>query len=358
MREQILNSIIKIINKNDKNEIIIDSKELIFETSKYSSKKEPIWHLIINNTKIKKSTNYLFTYKCLKCNELNTVGSTQILRKIRQNKTSCFQCNNKDLNNNNYDRSIKNKEEKPKLSLLEKHELSKEEFEEYPDIYKHSYFLNHLSIDEYNRIKQSIISFGNNKYMDIDNYEFWPIYKVNNQMKFSSVLYDKINNSIFKSNQPILKCSNCTLEWRSKSIERFKNNYKILCNDCILCNRTFKIRPFKNINNEIITYQSKLELKFVKWCNNNNIYLKNGPKVLYFFNKKERVYKVNFMIKDVLIEIKDFHIWHKNQLKTGLFDEKISAVNKFIKENNLKKFILITPQNWNIMINDLLKIIK
>jgi hypothetical protein len=57
-------------------------------------------------------------------------------------------------------------------------------------------------LEDYNRIKPNIISFGNGKLVDMDTYEYWPIYKVNNQMKFSYVLYDTINDVIFKANQP------------------------------------------------------------------------------------------------------------------------------------------------------------
>jgi|SaaInlStandDraft_5_1057022.scaffolds.fasta_scaffold03214_7 hypothetical protein len=355
MREQILESILKIKDKKTNKEINIISRELKFEVSKYSSKKEPIWHLFLNNEKIKKSCNYLFYYQCYNCNLENCVGATQILRKIRQNKSQCFQCNNINLNINNYDRSIKHRPEKIKINLIEQYENSKKEFLNYPDIYQHTYFLSHLSETEFNRIKKNIISLENGKYNNLNNFEFWSIFKTNNQMKFTYVLYDTINDCIIKANQPIMKCDNCNQEWRTKSLERFKNSYKILCKTCLCCNKIFKIRPIKNINNEIITYQSKLEHKFLNWCSNNNILVKNGPNIDYIYNKKNHKYKVDFMIGDMLIEIKDNHIWHKEQVKNGIWDLKEKASLEFIKKNNLNKFLLITPQNWNEKINEIKK---
>ncbi len=218
----------------------------------------------------------------------------------------------------------------PKKSLLQIYEESQNEFEKYPDQYKNSYLLSHLTGEDYDRIKPNIISFGNGSYLDIDNYDFWSIYKVNNQMRFSSVMYDKKNDCIFKANQPILTCDNCHRDWRSKSIEQFKNCYKILCQECKLCNRTFKIRPVKNINNDILVYQSKLELKFIQWCATNNFVVSNGPYIEYFFNEKSRIYRVDFQISDILIEIKDFHIWHKNQVASGQWQAKENAVKKYI----------------------------
>jgi hypothetical protein len=358
VRKNILDSITEIKNKDDNATINIETKALAFETSKFSSVKNNIWHVYINGIKIIKKTNFIFYYKCLNCQNINSCGSTQILRKIRQCKGQCFQCNNINLNSKKH--PIKTKEEIMQTTLKEIYENSKKEFENYPEQYKNSYFLSHLSENDYNRIKPNIISFCNGNMKYIENYDYWPIYKVNNQMKFSYVIYDKKTNTIFKAHQPIIKCDNCEKEWRCKSLEGFKNCYKILCPDCKLCNRTFKIRPIKNINNDIITYQSKLELKFINWCASNLLIVKNGPSIDYIFNNKKHKYRVDFQIKNILIEIKDFHIWHKNQVDSGLWDEKLNTVNQYINnnENEFKKYFFITPNNWTQMIKEILTFIN
>jgi len=355
MRDQILDCIIEVREKKTNIIVPIKSKELKFESSKYSSTKENIWHLFINDIKIKKTSEYLISYKCLSCDQINIVGTTQFLRKIRQCKSQCYQCNIIKLNSTDF--PLKNKVEKKDLNLIDFYQKSIKEFELYPDQYTNSYFLSHLSDNDYVRIKKNIISLGNGKYSNIDDYEYWSIYKVNNQMKFSSVLYDKINNIIFKADQPIMKCDNCEKNWRCKSLESFKNCYKILCADCKLCNRTFKIRPIKNNNDDIIIYQSKLELKFINWCNSNNIIVKNGPNIDYVFNDKNRKYRVDFKINDILIEIKDFHIWHKNQVESGLWKAKEDAVDNYIKEKGAGKYFFITPNNWNQMLIELKNLI-
>ena len=365
MRQQILNSIITLKNKKTNEIIPILKKELIFESSKYSSTKENIWNVFINDIKLKKTSLYLISYKCLSCGEINSISTTQFLRKIRHCKNKCFGCSNID----NYNElkkttlSIKTPVNKThckieKKSYIEIHQDSLNEFEIYPDNFKNSYLLSHLTLEDYNRIKKNIISFSNGNKSEIDNYEFWSIYKVSNQMKFSSVIYDKVNNIIFKANQPIIKCDNCSVNWRCKSLEIFKNSYKLLCQSCKLCNRTFKIRPTRNINNEPIIYQSKLELKFINWCSENNIIVNNCPSIDYIWNDKFHKYKVNFKINDILIEIKDYHIWHNNQVKSGLWDIKLIAVNNYIKDNNLNKYFFITPKCWNQKCSELLGVIK
>ena len=101
--------------------------------------------------------------------------------------------------------------------------------------------------------------------------------------------------------------------------------------------------PFKNINNELILYQSKLELKFINWCNNNNILVVNGPIV-----SSDHKYKVNFMITrkecSVLIDINK-----ANKIN----QEKINAVNNLIKKGEYNKYYLITPLNWMDMIKQI-----
>jgi hypothetical protein len=362
LRNKILNTIVEIKNKKENTVIPIETKELAFESSKYSSIKTNIWHVLINNIKMRKTSDYLIIYKCLQCETINTCATTQFLRKIREGKTQCHQCVLMDINSTCKSKEQHKKIEKiqiePKKSLLQIYEESQNEFERYPDQYKNSYLLSHLTCQDYDRIKPKIISFGNGSYLDIDNYDFWSIYKVNNQMRFSSVLYDKKNDCIFKANQPILTCDNCHRDWRCKSIEQFKNCYKILCQECKLCNRTFKIRPTKNINNEMLVYQSKLELKFIEWCASNNFAVLNGPYIEYNFNQKSRIYRVDFQISDILIEIKDFHIWHKNQVASGQWEAKENAVKKYINDNRLNKFYFITPNNWNQMLYELSVLLK
>jgi hypothetical protein len=105
-------------------------------------------------------------------------------------------------------------------------------------------------------------------------------------------------------------------------------------------------------------YQSKLELKFINWCAENNINVINGPNIEYIFNNKTHKYRVDFQINKILIEIKDFHIWHKNQVESGLLEIKTNCVQKYIIENNLDKYFFITSNNWNQMLSELKNILN
>ena len=358
-RMLIINNIIEITDENNI-KLNIENIKLDYSCNKYSSKKNNIYHITVNNKSLSKRDKYNIKYKCITCNNIHLVGTTQFLRKINKCSYRCNLCCNKDEIKRekhkefykNYDSSMKNNDI-VNPSLIELKEQSIQLFNNYDDDFKDNYFKSHLSDDDYNRISKQLISLQNGKHIINNNLEFWPIFKTNNQMIFTSVFYDNVNNMIIKANQPILKCENCGEIWRAKTIEKFKNCYKIMCNNCTLCNKTFKIRVTKNNINHLILYQSKLEMKFIKWCNINNITVINGPNILYSFENKIRKYKVDFQINDLLIEIKDNHIWHINELNSGKWEAKQKAVYDEINKGKYKDYYLITPKNWIYYLNKL-----
>lgn len=365
-RLKILNNILEI-RKDDATPIEIKSIKLEFSCNKYSSKKNSIYHITLNDKHLSKRDALNIKYKCVTCDAIHIVGTTQFLRKIGKCSYRCSLCVNKDEtkreNHSFYFTSLLTKDvnaiqSKPtrSLTLKEQKEESDRVFDECDDDFKDAYYTYHLTNEDYKRISKNIVSLQNGKYK-IEHLDFWPVFKTNNQMLFSSVFYDDSNNLIIKANQPIMRCDNCGNDWRAKTLEKYKNCHKIMCSSCSLCNKTFRIRTTKNSVNEIILYQSKMELNFINWCNNNAIIVKNGPVLPYVFQGIERKYKVDFMIKcdasnngdsrsDVLIEIKDNHVWYRNDIKSGKHDAKLKAVRTAIEKGDYKEYYLITPDIW------------
>ena len=335
-RLKILNNILEITKDNIPVEI--KSIRLEFSCNKYSAKKNSIYHITLNDKHLSKRNTFNIKYKCVSCDAIHIVGTTQFLRKINKCSYRCSLC----VNNDVIDATIK------PLSLREQNEESVKQFNEYDDDFKDTYYSYHLTNEDYKRISKNIISLQNGKYK-IEELEYWSVFKTNNQMLFTSVFYDSTNNLVIKANQPILRCDNCGNDWRAKTLEKYKNCHKIMCPDCaacVFCNKTYKIRTTKNCVNDIILYQSKLELNFINWCNNNSIIVKNGPVLPYVFLDVARKYKVDFEIKDLLIEIKDRHIWYRNDIKSGKHEAKLSAVRAAIEKGDYKEYYLITPDIW------------
>ena len=355
-RKKIINNIINITFENK--EIKIVSLDLNYSLNKYSAKKNEIWHIVLNDKNITKKDKYIIKYKCLTCSTIHSVGTTQFIRKINKCSLNCYLCRNtNEEKRKNYSEFMKLNNSKNKI--INHEDISKNTdpkylqdqsiklFETYDNDFKENYFGYHLTNEDYLRISKNIISFHNNNLNDIKNYEYWSIFKTNNQMNFTSIMYDKINNTIFKAHQPIINCDKCKLNWRAKSIERFKNCLQILCKDCSFVSNTFKIKTYYNCDNNQLLYQSPLELKFIKWCNENKYPVKNGPNIIYYFEEKKRIYKIDFQINNILIEIKDNNIWHKKDLESGKWHVKEVAVINFINEStDYNYFYLINPSNW------------
>jgi hypothetical protein len=364
IQNKIINNIINIYENH--NEIEIKNIKLEFSINKYSSTKKNIWHIILNNKILSKKDKYLFKYKCITCNAINIITVISFLRKINKCSFCCLLCNNKDINKRKKQSEfMKNINKVEKKIITEKTNLSSIQniinesinlFNALDNDFKTKYFLYHLTEDDYKRISKNIKSFQNGKYTDLNSIKYIPIFKTNNQMKFTSIMYDTKNDILFKAHQPILNCDNCNNNWRSKLLERFKNSIKIMCKNCSLVNKTFKIRNTKNVNNDTILYQSKLELKFIDWCNNNNILVKNGPNIQYNFADKNRIYRVDFQINKTLIEIKDDHIWHKNAVLSGNWKAREMSINKLIECKEYDNYFLIFPRNWDYYLNKLNKI--
>ena len=58
-----------------------------------------------------------------------------------------------------------------------------------------------------------------------------------------------------------------------------KNKYKALCGHCNFSNNVMKITTVKNCAGENVTFITKFEHKFIKWCNANHVRVINGENV-------------------------------------------------------------------------------
>jgi hypothetical protein len=108
-----------------------------------------------------------------------------------------------------------------------------------------------------------------------------------------------------------------------------------------------------------VRYQSKQELYFIEWCNNNKINVINGPIIIYKIGSSnaEKKYYLDFELPDykLLVELKDDHCWHKSQISRGIYDSKNKYANEYAK-NNGKKFMVIFNKDMNEFKNDILKL--
>jgi hypothetical protein len=311
---------------------------------KYSSVDLESNRLFIGGIPIK-TKNTIVNYDCPICDKEYSI----LLKKFLLKKTLfCSSCKEKDHEKRKKQsdylkdtyskfgkiRSIK--KEKDKISDINLIDLSNHLFEKESREFKNNYYQNHLNLDQFNKIKSHIHSVNEKS---IDNLEYLEHIKNNNQMKYSSYLYDRINNTFLNFNSIRYICESCDSIFNTtrSPIERL-SNFKFLCKKCYFCNNKFKIRSTKNCLDDKITYQSNPELDLINFCNSKNIIILNGPKIEYTFMNKTRNYFVDYYIpsKKMIIEIKDSHIWHKNQIESGQWELKEKSAIEYSIEKGLE----------------------
>ena len=357
-----LNSITEIYDKKDKNKIIDiydDNIKIEKISSLYSNTKIPIYKMIINEKVISRNNSYVVTYKCQYCGINNSVTLNLFTQKLNKNITKCNNCKNQDDNKrechskwmkenaSNLRKKIFVKEKKNVKSIEDLIIESKEYWDNMDDDFKEAYTKKHLTENEYDRIKDKIVSINNDKITDIMNYKYIFNYKINNQTLFNPMIINFDKKLIEKIVYIKFKCENCYSLFVNRDLYIQKNKYKILCKDCSFCNNTFKIRNLTNIKKEKVIYQSQFEKKFIIYCNENNILIQNGDKIKYNWNNKNLNYKIDFKIpeKKYLIELKDDHIWYKKEKINGKNEAKINAAKKFASNIGYEYFIIF-PKNY------------
>jgi hypothetical protein len=316
------------------------------DISKYSSSKEPSFKLEIDGLRVKKDDKV--TYECPKCHIESTIGAGRFLSKKSE---YCYKCKEQnpekrkthsDYIKRSYSEYKKviplAKKEKIKFDNID--ELSKYSiklFNDESDDFKKKYYERTPSLDDFNNIKDNIISISNIEIMNKD-LKYYPIIKNTNQMKYSpKVLID--NKLVLLSNCKFV-CSLCDEIFVGRNIKK-KSKSKLMCTSCSFSNKTFSFKTFKNIDNEKVVYQSIPELNLLKYCNKNNILVKNGPNIKYEFNG-DKIYKVDFEIPKLktLVEIKDNHIWHKRQVESGKWEAKESSARKWCRDKNYEYYLI------------------
>lgn len=298
--------------------------------------KDPIWRVICGDRLYTKCSKIQVTYKCVECCRENTITLQLFLRKILRNITTCNTCNNLD-----------EVEAKPPTNPMQLIALSCKEFDEMDEDWKHSYFRKYLAFDEFERIRPHIVSFQHGKLAHDETLHYVPALKINNQPRFCPSLYNTRLDTFEKLAYITFRCECCGSLFENKTLDAQKNKHKILCRDCSFSNNTIKIRNVVNIRGAKITYRSTLEQKFIGYCNEHQIEVVNGHVIPYEWNGCLHEYKVGFYLpaERLLVELKDYHIWHKRQVESGKWHAKAAAARAYAAEHGAV-FKVIYPTTY------------
>jgi hypothetical protein len=225
--------------------------------------------------------------------------------------------------------------------------LSNKSFSEESSEFKSEYLNKTISESEFNSIRQFISKIDNVYISDNDDVKYFRFVKNTNQTKYSSKVL--VDGKLHLLDNCEFICQVCNDKFTGRNIINKYNN-GILCRDCSLSNKTFKFKYVLNIKGDKVVYQSNPELRLIQHYNSIGTLIKNGPRVKYNFNGKERIYKVDFEIQNqkMLIEVKDMHIWHKREIESGKWKAKEEAVTKWADENEYRFYLI---HNVDMIIN-------
>lgn len=365
-------NMIHVRNKKDNSIVVKERCSIQKITSMYSNTKEPIYKLVIDNIPISRNNTYTVRYTCQTCSLLQEITLNLYMRKVNKNILRCDACKNKDetkcKNQSDFmkqhaihvlggtytrtDSKVKVKSINLKMHL----EKSLLDWEQEDDDFKEKYFLYHLTNDDFERFQSKMISINNDKFMNIADWNYFPNYRVYNQTRYTPMLIHKTDDCCEKPLYIKFKCDNCYDAFVHRNIEVIKNHHKLLCQDCSLTNKVFCLRKYMLKSDTAIMWQSVPERRFIEWCEENNITITNGPKIEYIFNDRTHIYRVDFELPqyNLLIEIKDNHCWHKQQVESGKFGAKESSAKEWCKIHNYT-YNIVFPKTLQKMKDSILQ---
>lgn len=359
-----ISSILEIHDKKTGEQIKIHSLDIQKIVHKYSNTKKPIYKLVLNGKVISRNNKLVVLYKCHQCPMNNFITLNIFMRKINKDaSTGCYHCANVNMSkcaaqsifmtgkyhaSRDYKPIIKEKTTKNVIDVIEE---SNRLYEQQDDDFKNAYLRKHLDLSEFERIKDKIISINHGKITNLDDYTYVFNYRVYNQTLFNPMLVNVKKNIAEKIIYIKFRCEHCDGIFINRDLWIQKNKYKILCQTCNFTNKTFKIRSMKNIHGEKVTYQRQLEKKFIVFCNDNNIVIQNGDVVNYTWHGKELKYIIDFKLpqQKLWVELKDNHVWHKEQVKSGKFAAKVDAAKEWALELGFTYHVVFQKEYMNFI---------
>ena len=241
------------------------NEKLTFNNIKFEKCKDKFNNNIkvfIDNKLVGRNNPYKVEYKCLKCNKVNLLNLNIYVKKVKNGLKGCNYCID------NFDFSAKMEEN-----------------------YRNEYFKKYPTGEEMKLYFNKIVSFQNNKFINMNDFEYIPALKKNNTKYFQPFfkdikrdVYERIINLNFN-------CDKCGCVFMVKDLSCIKNKLKIHCKKCSNINKlSLKINSINNCEGNKVKYYNNFQLRFIKFCNKNKILVENN-KSEYIVGKNK---KLNF----------------------------------------------------------------
>ena len=348
MIKKLEESIINVYDENDKL-INFSKKEIKYFKPRFSSTGKESLTLFLddipltNNKKFKRKVEY----KC-DCGNINKILLSKFLIK---EKMVCVKCReNKDKIE--WHKLYFEKKRKNEIRGNKESKRVVYNFDNENDEFKRQYFERNLTYNEFNKIKKYIYSIGDYVVENCD-FELLIAEPSYNSKKYRQMI--KIGSFIIPFKNIFLRCPLCNKVFHiTRQIKErvISNNFD--CKKCFLNNKTFAIKKI----NGTLYYQGNFELKFINTCLKENIDIVNGPVIPYIYNNKKHLYTTDFYLPkyNMVIELKDNHIWHKKQVESGKWEKKENGAKQYCNINGLK-YVLLFPNDIDTFFKTLKEIV-
>lgn len=301
-----------------------------------------VHHLYRNGIHIKKHNKLEVSYKCRACLRLNIVAMSNMLKKFNKGIFNCVSC----------------REGCGDEGTITKLITDQECFDRMDHDFKNDYFRHHMDAEEFERLSKKIVSFHHDKFpMDLERFVYCPCVRVQNQTHFAPFVYDKQRDVLEKVVYIKYLCDHCGVCFENKELFQQKNKHKALCKDCCFTNNVAKIKT-EACCGVTVQYKTKFDVKFIRWCNKNNVIIGNGPEVSYTSpDGSPKTSRITFSVphKDIWLEFKSQRLWHdRHEIAKSAREQAAEAFASSLG----KTYMLIYPCMYVQFCKSLLKFDK
>ena len=314
--ETILSHINWLASKTDMNNRLLYNIDEI----KLQKEAENFYHLVIKDEVIKRKNKFIVSFNCITCGRENIIALNNLISKINRNIQACPSCINNFAN------------------MANKIIQDKNAFEEQDESIQKKYMAKILKTEDYKRLSNCIVSFQNDKFKNMHDMIYVPYFRTSQNMtSFENVFYDRTRDVIEKAINFTCRCNHCEVLFSCKNLHVYRSQPTILCK---ACNTTFSTKKTKT--EASVCFRTKMQHKFIKYCNNKKISIQNGPSVSFRKSDGEQTTSnIAFYLPDLntLVDV------YGNKEYTDNNSTQLNAIHEYARQNNMI-YDVINPKNY------------
>lgn len=319
--------------ENDPGVVRLKLDKLTYSWKVRNDTNKKIFHLIYDEILVTRKNNYIVSYNCITCNRENIICLNNFIKKIERCTEKCFTC----LSSKGGDITIEDKilEDRKDFLVLDAKK-------------KQSYEKKLMSVDHFQSIRKYLLSYNNDKFCNINDIVYIPYYRPTESNKYyEPCFYNKNLNIISRAINLVFECHHCKNRVTFNNLNPLRKKHVIYCKMCSCQFGCTKYKYEANIHGVNVGHKTKMQHKFLKYCNKKGILCENGPSDLSFKDIDGNVSIAFYLPRhrlfiDVLSNL-DFDEYSKNNNNKNA---RTLLIEDYLSKNNLGDYTIIHPKNY------------